>query len=656
MLLHELRHVDAHHRLLGVEQELGERLAELGLADARRSEEQERTVRPARIGEAGARAADGVRDDAHGLFLADDAPRQRVLHAQQLLLLALEHLRDRDAGPLRDDLGDLLVGDAVAHELGGRALGGLRFGDALLEFGDAPVLQLGHLREIAPAARGIELELHLLELVLHRSRALQRGLLGLPDLLEVGVFLLEAREGLLERGEALARRLVLLLLQRDLLDLELDDAPLELVERLGLGVDLHADARGGLVDEVDGLVRQESRGDVAVGQRGGLDERGVLDAHPMVHLEALLQAAEDGDGVRDAGRIDQDLLEATFERGILLHVLAEFLQRGGADAVQLPARQHGLEEVRGVHRAVGLAGPDEGVHLVDEEQDAALGGLHLAEHGLEALLEFAAILRAGDERAHVQGEQGLVAEAFRDIAVDDALGEAFDHGGLADAGLADEHGVVLGAAGKDADDAPDLLVAADDGVHLARAGAGREILAVLGEGLVGGLRIGRGHALGTAHGLERGEDRLTLEPDRGERRTERGRLGEGEQHVLGGHEVVLHRLGFVLGLEQERMGLGRKPGLARGLREFRQAGELAGDGGGEGGLVLARAAEKRGGHAAFLREQAVQEVRRFERRVATLHRLAQRLLEGFGGLFGQVAVRSGHAIGYAPSVPNRRRD
>ena len=104
------------------------------------------------------------------------------------------------------------------------------------------------------------------------------------------------------------------------------------------------------------------------------------------------------------------------------------------------------------------------------------------------------------------------------------------------------------------------------------------------------------------------------------------------------------------------MGLGRKTGLTRGLRELGQAGELAGDGRGEGGLVLARATEERGSHAAFLREQAVQQVRGFERRVAALHRLALRLLEGFGGLFGQVAVRSRHAIGHAPSVPNRRRD
>ena len=56
---------------------------------------------------------------------------------------------------------------------------------------------------------------------------------------------------------------------------------------------------------------------------------------------------------------------------------------------------------------------------------------------------------------------------------DDPLGEALDDRGLADAGLADQDGVVLGAAGEDLDDAADLVVAADDRVELARLGAPR---------------------------------------------------------------------------------------------------------------------------------------------------------------------------------------
>jgi hypothetical protein len=108
--------------------------------------------------------------------------------------------------------------------------------------------------------------------------------------------------------------------------------------------------------------------------------------------------------------------------------------------------------------------------------------------------------------------------------------------------------------------------------------------------------------------------------------------------VLGRHEIILHRLGFVLRLEHERMRLGRKARLARGLGELREPRQLARDSGSEGRLILAGAAEERGGHAAFLGQEAMEDVRRFQGGIAALHRLALRLLEGFGGLFGKVAV------------------
>ena len=175
----------------------------------------------------------------------------------------------------------------------------------------------------------------------------------------------------LQRGETLFRRLVLFLLERFLLDLELDDAALELVEHLGLGVDLHADARAGFVDQVDGLVGQLTVGDVAMRERRRRDDGRVGDLDLVVHFVALLQAAQDRDGVFHRRLVDEHFLEAALERGVLLDVLAVFVERGRADAMQLAARQRGLEHVAGVHGAFGLAGADHGVQLVDEQDDLA---------------------------------------------------------------------------------------------------------------------------------------------------------------------------------------------------------------------------------------------------------------------------------------------
>ena len=98
-----------------------------------------------------------------------------------------------------------------------------------------------------------------------------------------------------------------------------------------------------------------------------------------------------------------------------------------------------------------------------------LGGRHLLQHGLEPLLEFAAVFRARDQRAHVEREQLLVVQALRHVAVDDAQRQPLDDRGLADAGLADQHRIVLGAARQHLDGAADFLVAADHRIELAVA-------------------------------------------------------------------------------------------------------------------------------------------------------------------------------------------
>ena len=212
----------------------------------------------------------------------------------------------------------------------------------------------------------------------------------------------------------------------------------------------------------------------------------------MVRLVALLEPAQDGDGVLDGRLADEHLLEPPLQGGVLLDALAVLVERRRADQPQLAAGQHGLEHVARVHGALAArAGADDGVQLVDEGDDLAVGAGDLLEHGLEPLLELAAVLGAGDHRGQVERDQLLAAQRLGDVAGDDALGEPLDDGGLADAGLADEDRVVLGAPGQHLHDAADLGVAADDRVELAVAGGCGQVDAVLLERLVGALRAAR---------------------------------------------------------------------------------------------------------------------------------------------------------------------
>jgi hypothetical protein len=104
------------------------------------------------------------------------------------------------------------------------------------------------------------------------------------------------------------------------------------------------------------------------------------------------------------------------------------------------------------------------------------GALHFFEHGFEALFEFAAIFRAGDQRAHVERDDLLIFETLGHVAAHDALRESLDDRRLADAGFADEHRVVFRAAREHLHHAPDLVVAADDRIEFALLGRAGEVL------------------------------------------------------------------------------------------------------------------------------------------------------------------------------------
>ena len=303
------------------------------------------------------------------------------------------------------------------------------------------------------------------------------------------------------------RRRLLVLLGVDRRVLLLGD-PLEVLLRgaqLGRrrGV-AQAHAARGLVDQVDRLVGQEAVGDVADREvRGGL-HRVVGDLDLVVLLVALADALEDLDRLLERRLLDHDRLEAPLEGRVLLDVLAVLVERGRADALQLAARQRRLEDVRGVDRALGRARADQRVQLVDE-QDRVVGVAQLLDDLLEALLELAAVLRAGDERADVERQHPLVEQDVRHVAGDDALRQALGDRRLADAGLADQGRVVLGLAAEDLDDPLDLLLAADDRVELVGAGGLGEVDAqrVDGRGLAGALRLLR-RAGGATTGTGRG--------------------------------------------------------------------------------------------------------------------------------------------------------
>ena len=462
--------------------------------------------------------------------------------------------------------------------------------------GDAAVAQLGRRPKSPSRSAPLSSPPQPLELLLGRGDLGDVVLLQAPPLGQRGQLLALSASSLRSRVEPLDGGRVGLLRQRHLLDLEPAHGALELVDLDRPGVDLHAQPGGGLVDQVDRLVGQEPVGDVAVGQGGGGDQRGVGDPDAVVHLVALLEAAQDADGVLDRRLADHDRLEPPLQRRVLLDVLAVFVQRGRADHPQLAAGEHRLEHVAGVHRALALAGADHGVQLVEERDDLPVGVLDLLEDGLEPLLELAAVLRAGDHRAEVERDELLVAQRLGHVAGHDPLGQALDDRGLADAGLADQHRVVLGPAGQHLHDPADLGVAADHRVDLAVAGTRGQVDAVLLQRLVGLLGVGGGDPpVAATDGRERGDEGLLGGARRlehvGDGAADPGQAGE---QVLGGDVLVAERAGDLLGRADGVDELAGQAGLgdARALRGG-QALDRAGGGAADVGRVGADGAQQR---------------------------------------------------------------
>ena len=201
----------------------------------------------------------------------------------------------------------------------------------------------------------------------------------------------------------------------------------------------------------------------------------------MEGLVAVLEPVEDVDRLLDRRLADEHRLEAALERRVLLDVLAVLVQRGRADHVQLAAGECGLEHVRGVHRPLGGPRAHDGVQLVDEHDQLLGSAPDLVDHGLEPLLELAAVSRPGDHPSEVESDDAPVGKRLGNLVVDDALRDPFDDRGLAHARLAEQGRVVLRPAGEDLDRLVDLVRAADDGVELALACLLREVASVLVE-------------------------------------------------------------------------------------------------------------------------------------------------------------------------------
>ena len=236
-------------------------------------------------------------------------------------------------------------------------------------------------------------------------------------------------------------------------------------------------------------------------------------------------------------------------------MLAVLLQRSGADNLHLAARQRRLQNVGSIHRALGRAGADDGVQLIDEQNHIARL-FDLVNGVLDPLLEIAAVLRTGHHTGQIQRHDTLAAQQLRHLVVHDLLRQPLRDGGLADARLTDQARIVFGTAGQNLNHPLDLLGTSDHRVELALGGQLGQIAAELVErrrfaaalcrmGSIPALgrRLRHGRLNGPRHILQQlvGRDTEGVEdPHRHAALVLRHR----HQNVLGSHVAVLQHGGI----------------------------------------------------------------------------------------------------------------
>src|SRR5205085_634609 len=146
-------------------------------------------------------------------------------------------------------------------------------------------------------------------------------------------------------------------------------------------------------------------------------------------------------------------LEAAFQSGILLDMLAVLVQRGRADTAQFATCQGRLQHIGRANRALSPARANDGMQLVYENDDI-LGLAQLFEYGFDALLKLSAEHRAGYHAADVQRDNTLAVQIGRDIAIVDTARQSFDDGCLTNARLTNQHRVILLTPTQDGNQTP----------------------------------------------------------------------------------------------------------------------------------------------------------------------------------------------------------
>ncbi|MNO78229.1 hypothetical protein D3C76_693600 [compost metagenome] len=170
-------------------------------------------------------------------------------------------------------------------------------------------------------------------------------------------------------------------------------------------IEAHTHTRRRSIQQVNGLVRQLTTGEVAARQRDGRPHRIVSNVHIVMFGIAGFQAPEHQAGGVVVRLVDFYHLKTALQCRIAFKILFVLAPGGGGDSAQFTAGECRLQQVGRIRPARLIACANNGVGFVDKQQNRCGRLLHRVDNVFQALLKFALHARARLQQAKVEGAQ-----------------------------------------------------------------------------------------------------------------------------------------------------------------------------------------------------------------------------------------------------------
>ena len=238
-----------------------------------------------------------------------------------------------------------------------------------------------------------------------------------------------------------------------------------------------------LVQKVNGLVRQESVGNIALRQHNTLpcDFRGnsnpmelcILGGNSLHDLASLFNGR-----LRNGHR-----LETALQCSILFDMLAVFVKGCCANHLNFATGQSGFQDVGGIHRTLCITGANQIMNFVNHQNDVT-AFLNFADQALHTAFKLAAELCASHQSRQIQQEYFLVTELKGDISGNDPLGEALGNGSFTNAWLTNQTRIILLSAVEDLHHPFCFHITANHRIQLALTGSAGQVHTVAVQELV----------------------------------------------------------------------------------------------------------------------------------------------------------------------------